>query len=124
MRKMNGLKLAKDLNKILEEIEAISNSYKGEELSDVDSKTMDRLVTKVYIIKKALEDNGLYEVFQDYVKALEDIQVISDKIEFGVSKFRPAFYTAMELAEDRRRKAEGYLMDKHILVNLEELMIC
>ena len=118
MKRMNGLELAKDLNKILEEIEAIFNSYKGEELSDVDSKTMDRLMTKVYIIKKALEDNGLYEVFQDYTKALEDIQVISDKIEFGVAKFRPAFYTAMELAEDRRRKAEGYLMDKKILVDL------
>ena len=118
MKRMNGLELAKDLNKILEEIEAIFNCYKGEELSDVDSKTMDRLETKARIIKKALEDNGLYELFQDYAKALEDIQVISDKIEFGVAKFRPAFYTAMELAEDRRRKAEGYLMDKNILVDL------
>ena len=114
----NGLQLAKDLKKILEEIEAIFNSYKGEELSDVDSRTMDRLETEACIIKKALEENGLYEVFQDYVKALEDIQVISDKIEFGVAKFRPAFYTAMELAEDRRRKAEGYLMSKEVLVDL------
>ena len=114
----NSLQLAKDLKKILEEIEAIFNSYKGEELSDVDSRTMDRLETEACIIKKALEENGLYEVFQDYVKALEDIQVISDKIEFGVAKFRPAFYTAMELAEDRRRKAEGYLMDKNILIDL------
>ena len=118
MKRMNGLELVKDLNKILEEIEAIFNSYKGEELSDVDSKTMDRLETEACIIKKALEENGLYEVFQDYVKALEDIQVISDKIEFGVAKFRPAFYTAMELAEDRRRKAEGYLMSKEVLVDL------
>lgn len=118
MKRMNGLQLAKDLNKILEEIEAIFNSYKGEELSDVDSKTMDRLETKANIIKKALKDNGLYELFQDYVKALEDIQVISDKIEFGVAKFRPAFYTAMELAEDRYRKAKGYLMSKEVLVDL------
>ena len=118
MKRMNGLELVENLKKILEEIEAIFNSYKGEELSDVDSRTMDRLETEACIIKKALEENGLYEVFQDYVKALEDIQVISDKIEFGVAKFRPAFYTAMELAEDRRRKAEGYLMDKNILVDL------
>ena len=118
MKRMNGLELAKDLNKILEEIEAMFNCYKGEELSDVDSIIMDRLETEACIIKKALEDNGLYELFQDYAKALEDIQVISDKIEFGVAKFRPAFYTAMELAEDRRRKAEGYLMDKNILVDL------
>ena len=118
MKRMNGLQLVEDLNKISEEIEAIFNSYKGEELSYVDSIIMDRLETKAHIIKKALEDNGLYGVFQDYVKALEDIQVISDKIEFGVAKFRPAFYTAMELAEDRRRKAEGYLMDKNILIDL------
>ena len=118
MKRMNGLELVKDLNKILEEIEAIFNSYKGEELSDVDSKTMDRLETEACIIKKALEENGLYEVFQDYAKALEDTQVISDKIEFGVAKFRPAFYTAMELAEDRYRKAKGYLMSKNILVDL------
>ena len=118
MKRMNGLELAKDLNKILEEIEAMFNWYKGEELSDVDSIIMDRLETEACIIKKALEDNGLYELFQDYARALEDIQVISDKIEFGVAKFRPAFYTAMELAEDRRRKAEGHLMDKNILVDL------
>ena len=118
MKRMNSLQLAENLNRVSEEIEAIFNSYKGEELSDGDSKTMDRLETKAHTIKKALEDNGLYEVFQDYTKALEDIQVISDKIEFGVAKFRPAFYTAMELAEDRRRKAEGYLMDKNILVDL------
>ena len=118
MKRMNGLELAKDLNKILEEIEAMFNCYKGEELSDVDSIIMDRLETEAHIIKKALEDNGLYGSFLDYIKALEDIQVISDKIEFGVAKFRPAFYTAMELAEDRRRKAEGYLMDKNILVDL------
>lgn len=118
MKRMNGLQLVENLNKISEEIEAIFNNYKGEELSEADSKTMDRLETEAHIIKKALEDNGLYEVFQDYVKALEDIQVISDKIEFGVAKFRPAFFTAMELAEDRRRKAEGYLMDKKILVDL------
>ena len=118
MKRMNGLQLAEDLNKILEEIETIFNSYKGEELSDVDSIIMDRLETEACIIKKALEDNGLYELFQDYVRALEDIQVISDKIEFGVAKFRPAFYTAMELAEDRYRKVKGYLMDKNILVDL------
>ena len=118
MKRMNGLELAKDLNKILEEIEAMFNCYKGEELSDVDSIIMDRLETEACIIKKDLEDNGLYGVFQDYVKALEDIQVISDKIEFGVAKFRPAFFTAMELAEDRYRKAKGYLMDKNILVDL------
>ena len=118
MKRMNGLQLVEDLNKISEEIEAIFNSYKGEELSEVDSIIMDRLETEAYIIKKALEDNGLYELFQDYAKALEDIQVISDKIEFGVAKFRPAFYTAMELAEDRYRKAKGYLMDKDILVDL------
>ena len=52
------------------------------------------------------------------MKALEDIQVISDKIEFGVAKFRPAFFTAMELAEDRYRKAKGYLMSKEVLVDL------
>ena len=114
----NGLQLVEELNKISEEIEAIFNSYEGEELSKADSKTMDRLETKAHIIKKALEDNGLYELFQDYVRALEDIQVISDKIEFGVAKFRPAFYTAMELAEDRYRKAKGYLMNKNILVDL------
>ena len=118
MKRMNGLQLVEDLNKISEEIEAVFNSYKGEELSDVDSKTMDRLETEAHTIKKALEDNGLYEIFQDYVKALEDIQVISDKIEFGVAKFRPAFYTAMELAEDRYRKAKGYLMSKEVLVDL------
>ena len=118
MKRMNGLELAKDLNKILEEIEAMFNCYKGEELSDVDSIIMDRLETEACIIKKALEDNGLYELFQDYAKALEDIQVISDKIEFGVAKFRPAFYTAMELAEDRYRKAKGYLMSKEVLVDL------
>ena len=118
MRFYNGLQLTEDLNKILEEIEAIFNSYKGEELSEADSKTMDRLETEAHIIKKALEENGLYEVFQDYTKALEDIQIISDKIEFGVAKFKPAFYTAMELAEDRYRKAKGYLMDKYILVDL------
>ncbi len=118
MKRMNGLQLVEELNKVSEEIEAIFNSYKGEELSDVDSKTMDRLETKARTIKKALEDNGLYEVFQDYVKALEDIQVISDKIEFGVAKFRPAFFTAMELAEDRYRKAKGYLMSKEVLVDL------
>ena len=118
MKRMNGLELVENLNKVSEEIEAIFNSYKGEELNEEDSKIMDRLETKAYTIKKALEDNGLYELFQDYVKALEDIQVISDKIEHGVAKFRPAFYTAMELAEDRRRKAEGYLMDKNILVDL------
>ena len=118
MKRMNGLELAKDLNKISEEIEAMFNCYKGEELSDVDSIIMDRLETEACIIKKALEDNGLYELFQDYAKALEDIQVISDKIEFGVAKFRPAFYTAMELAEDRYRKAKGYLMSKEVLVDL------
>ena len=118
MRFYNGLQLTEDLNKILEEIEAIFNSYKGEELSEADSKTMDRLETEAHIIKKALEENGLYEVFQDYTKALEDIQIISDKIEFGVAKFKPAFYTAMELAEDRYRKAKGYLMNKNILVDL------
>ena len=118
MKRMNGLELAKDLNKILEKIEAMFNCYKGEELSDVDSIIMDRLETEACIIKKALEDNGLYELFQDYAKALEDIQVISDKIEFGVAKFRPAFYTAMELAEDRYRKAKGYLMSKEVLVDL------
>ena len=118
MKRMNGLQLVENLNKVSEEMEAIFNSYKGEELSDVDSKTMDRLETKAHIIKKALEDNGLYEVFQDYTKALEDIQVISDKIEFGAAKFRPAFYTAMELAEDRYRKAKGYLMSKEVLVDL------
>ena len=95
MRFYNGLQLTEDLNKILEEIEAIFNSYKGEELSEADSKTMDRLETEAHIIKKALEENGLYEVFQDYTKALEDIQIISDKIEFGIAKFKPAFYTAM-----------------------------
>ena len=114
----NGLELVEELNNVSEEIEAIFNSYKGEELSELDAKTMDRLVTKAHVIKKVLEDNGLYGVFQDYVKALEDIQVISDKIEFGVAKFRPAFYTAMELAEDRYRKAKGYLMNKNILVDL------
>ena len=118
MKRMNGLQLVENLNRVSEEIEAIFNSYKGEELSEADSKTMDRLETEAHIIKKALEDNGLYGVFQDYVRALEDIQVISDKIEFGVAKFKPAFYTAMELAEDRYRKAKGHLMDKNILVNL------
>ena len=118
MRFYNGLQLVENLNKVSEEIEAIFNSYKGEELSEADSKTMDRLETEAHIIKKALEDNGLYGLFLDYIKALEDIQVISDKIEFGVAKFRPAFYTAMELAEDRYRKAKGYLMDKKILVDL------
>lgn len=118
MKRMNGLQLVENLNKISEEIEAIFNSYKGEELSEADSKTMDRLETEAHIIKKALEDNGLYGSFLDYAKALEDIQVISDKIEFGAAKFRPAFFTAMELAEDRRRKAEGYLMDKEVLVDL------
>ena len=118
MRFYNGLELVENLNKVSEEIESIFNSYKGEELTEADSIVMDRLETKAHIIKKALEDNGLYKPFQDYVKALEDIQVILDKIEFGVSKFRPAFYTAMELAEDRRRKAEGHLMDKNILVDL------
>lgn len=118
MKFYNGLQLVEELNKVSEEIEAIFNSYKGEELSELDAKTMDRLETKAHIIKKALEGNGLYEVFQDYVKALEDIQVISDKIEFGVAKFRPAFYTAMELAEDRYRKAKGYLMSKEVLVDL------
>ena len=118
MKFYNGLELVENLNKVSEEIEAIFNSYKGEELSYVDSIIMDRLETEAHIIKKALEDNGLYEVFQDYVKALEDIQVISDKIEFGAAKFRPAFFTAMELAEDRYRKAKGYLMDKKILVDL------
>lgn len=118
MKRMNGLQLVEELNKVSEEIEAIFNSYKGEELSYVDSIIMDRLETEAHTIKKALEDNGLYELFQDYVKALEDIQVIADKIEFGVAKFRPAFYTAMELAEDRYRKAKGCLMDKNILVDL------
>ena len=118
MRRMNGLELVENLNKISEEIEAIFNSYKGEELNEEDSKIMDRLETKAHTIKKALEDNGLYKPFQDYIMALEDIQVISDKIEFGASKFKPAFYTAMELAEDRYRKAKGYLMDKNILVDL------
>ena len=114
----NGLELVENLNKVSEEIEAIFNSYKGEELSDVDSIIMDRLETEAHIIKKALEDNGLYGVFQDYVSALEDMELISDKIEHGASKFRPAFYTAMELAEDRYRKAKGYLMNKNILVDL------
>ena len=118
MKRMNGLELVENLNKVSEEIEAIFNSYKGEELSYVDSIIMDRLETEAHIIKKALEDNGLYGLFQDYVNALEDIQVISDKIEFGETKFRPAFYTAMELAENRRRKAEGYLMSKEVLVDL------
>ena len=102
MKRMNGLELVENLNKVSEEIEAIFNSYKGEELSYVDSIIMDRLETEAHIIKKALED----------------IQVISDKIEFGVAKFRPAFYTAMELAEDRYRKAKGYLMSKEVLVDL------
>ena len=118
MKRMNGLELVENLNKVSEEIEAIFNSYKGEELSYVDSIIMDRLETEAHIIKKALEENGLYGVFQDYVKALEDIQVISDKIEFGSAKFRPAFFTAMELAEDRYRKAKGYLMSKEVLVDL------
>ena len=38
MKRMNGLELVENLNKVSEEIEAIFNSYKGEELSDVDSK--------------------------------------------------------------------------------------
>lgn len=118
MKRVNGLELVENLNKVSEEIEAIFNSYKGEELSYVDSIIMDRLETEAHVIKKALEENGLYGVFQDYVKALEDIQAISDKIEFGVAKFRSAFYTAMELAEDRYRKAKGYLMDKNILIDL------
>ena len=118
MKRMNGLELGENLNKVSEEIEAIFNSYKGEELSYVDSIIMDRLETKAHVIKKVLEDNGLYEVFQDYVSALEDIEVISDKIEFGAAKFRPAFFTAMELAEDRYRKAKGYLMSKEVLVDL------
>ena len=118
MKRMNGLELVENLNKVSEEIEAMFNSYKGEELSYVDSIIMDRLETEACIIKKALEDNGLYELFQDYAKALEDIQVISDKIEFGVAKFRPASYTAMERAEDRYRKAKGYLMSKEVLVDL------
>ena len=102
MKRMNGLELVENLNKVSGEIEAMFNSYKGEELSYVDSIIMDRLETEAHIIKKTLED----------------IQVISDKIEFGVAKFRPAFYTAMELAEDRRRKTEGYLMSKEVLVDL------
>ena len=118
MKRMNGLEMVENLNKVSEEIEAIFNSYKGEELSYVDSIIMDRLETEAHIIKKALEDNGLYGSFLDYIKALEDIQVISDKIEFGVAKFRPAFYTAMELAEDRYRKAKGCLMSKEVLVDL------
>lgn len=118
MRRMNGLQLVENLNRVSEEIEAIFNSYKGEELSELDAKTMDRLETKAHVIKKALEDNGLYELFQDYVSALEDMEVISDKIEHGASKYKPAFFTAMELAEDRYRKAKGHLMDKKILVDL------
>ena len=106
MKRMNGLELVENLNKVSEEIEAIFNSYKGEELSYVDSIIMDRLETEAHIIKKALEENGLYGVFQDYAKALEDIQVISDKIEYREAKCRPALYTAMELAEDRDRKAK------------------
>ena len=81
MKFYNGLELVENLNKVSEEIEAIFNTYKGEELNEEDSKIMDRLETKAHIIKKALEDNGLYKPFQDYVKALEDIQVISDKIK-------------------------------------------
>ena len=63
MKRINGLELVENLNKISEEIEAIFNSYKGEELSDADSIIMDRLETEACIIKKALEDNGLYELF-------------------------------------------------------------
>ena len=36
MKRMNGLELVENLNKVSEEIEAIFNSYKVEELSDVD----------------------------------------------------------------------------------------
>ena len=52
----NGLELVENLNKVSEEIEAIFNSYKGEELSELDAKTMDRLETKAHVIKKVLED--------------------------------------------------------------------
>lgn len=118
MKRMNGLELVEDLNKVSEEIEAIFDIYKGEELSEVDSIIMDRLETEAHMIKKALKDNGIYELFQDYVSALEDMEIISDKIEHGASKFKPAFYTAMELAETRYRKAKGYLMSKEVLVDL------
>ena len=52
------------------------------------------------------------------MKEWEDIGVRWVNKEFGVAKFRPAFYTAMELAEDKYRKAKGYLMSKEVLVDL------
>ena len=51
MKRMNGLQLVENLNKVSEEIEAIFNSYKGEELSYVDSIIMDRLETEAHINK-------------------------------------------------------------------------